>query len=174
MTVMQREENMGMRAFPLYSVQFQECEIPLSQRLGGENGCDFQLILNSSRVALSAMAVGLARAAYEYALEYAKSRKAFGEPIAQRQSIAFMLAEMITEIDAARLMVWEAAWRLDYGMEATRESYLASNLAADMALMVSDRAVQILGGYGYIRDHPVELWLRNARGFAVMEGIAIV
>jgi len=172
--VLQREENMGMRALPLYSVELRECEIPLSQRLGGEAGCDFQLILNSSRTALSAMAVGVARAAYEYALEYAKGRKAFGEPIAQRQSIAFMLAEMITEIDSARMLVWEAAWRLDHGLEAIRESYLASNFAADMALMVADRAVQILGGYGYIRDHPVELWLRNARGFAVMEGIAIV
>jgi acyl-CoA dehydrogenase len=173
-TIVHREENMGMRAFPLYAVEFRECEIPLAQRLGGESGCDFQLILNSSRVGLSAMALGVARAAYEYALEYAKERKAFGEPIAHRQSIAFMLAEMITELDAARLLVWEAAWRLDQGQDATRESHLASNFAGDMVLMVADRALQILGGYGYIRDHPVELWLRNARGFAVMEGITIV
>jgi acyl-CoA dehydrogenase len=172
--IARREENMGMRAFPLYAVEFRECEIPLSQRLGGEAGCDFQLILNASRVALSAMAVGVARAAHEYALDYAKERKAFGEAIAQRQSVAFMLAEMITDIEAARLMVWEAAWLLDQGKDATKESCLASTFAGDMAVMVADRAVQILGGYGYIRDHPVELWLRNARGFAVMEGIAIV
>jgi acyl-CoA dehydrogenase len=168
------EQNMGMRAFPLYAVELRACEIPAAQLLGGEAGCDFQLLLNSSRVALSAMALGVARAAYEYALDYAKHRKAFGEAIAQRQSIAFMLAEMITEIEAARMLVWEAAWCLDQGKESTHEASMAMNFTSDMALMVTDRAVQILGGYGYIRDHPVELWLRNARGFGVMEGIAIV
>jgi len=172
--VKELEQNMGMRAFPLYSVELRECSIPASQRLGGEAGCDCSLLLNSSRIGLSSMAVGVARAAYEYALDYAKQRQAFGEAIAQRQSIAFMLAEMITEIEAARMLVWEAAWRVDQGKEATQESYLAMNYAGDMALMVADRAVQILGGYGYVRDHPVELWLRNARGFGVMEGITIV
>jgi acyl-CoA dehydrogenase len=174
LTIKEREQNMGMRAFPLYTVELQEYATPASQRLGGEAGCDFPLLLNSSRVALSAMALGVARAAYEYALEYTKQRKAFGEAIAQKQSIAFMLAEMITEIEAARVLVWEAAWRLDHGKEATREAYLAMNFSSDMSLMVTDRAVQMLGGYGYVREHPVELWLRNARGFAVMEGIAIV
>ncbi len=172
-TVKERERNMGMNAFPLYGVEL-ECEIPAAQRLGGEEGCDFQLLMNSSRVALSAMAVGVARAAHEFALDYAKHRKAFGEAIAQRQSIAFTLAEMITDIDAARLLVWEAAWRLDHRKDATREACLAMNFASDMALTVADRALQILGGYGYVRDYPVELWLRNARGFGVMEGIAIV
>jgi len=172
--VKELEKNMGMRAFALYSVELRECEIPASQRLGGEAGCNFPLLLNSSRIALSSMAVGVARAAYEYALDYAKQRKAFGEAIAQRQSIAFTLAEMITEIEAARMLVWEAAWRVDQGKEATQEAYMAMNFAGDMALMVADRAVQILGGYGYVRDHPVELWLRNARGFGVMEGITIV
>jgi len=174
LTIKEREKNMGMRAFPLYSVELQDCVVPASQRLGGETGCDFPLLLNSSRAALSSMAVGVGRAAYEYALDYAKHRKAFGEAIAQRQSIAFMLAEMITEVESARMLVWEAAWRLDHGKEATQEASMAMNFASDMALMVADRAVQILGGYGYTREHPVELWLRNARGFAVMEGIAIV
>ncbi len=170
----EREQNMGMRAFPLYALELQECRISASQRLGGEAGCDFPLLLNSSRVALSAMGVGVARGAYEFALEYAKNREAFGEPIAQRQSIAFTLADMITDIEAARLMVWEAAWLLDQHRDATREAYLAMNFTSDMALMVTDRAVQILGGYGYIRDYPVELWLRNARGIGIIEGIAIV
>jgi acyl-CoA dehydrogenase len=169
-----REKNMGMKAFPLYSVELKECEIPCSQRLGGEAGCDFQLILSSSRVALSAMAVGVARAAYEFALDYAKNRKAFGEMIAQRQSIAFTLSDMITDIEAARMLVWEAAWRLDEKKDALQEAYYAMNFTSDMSLMVADRAVQILGGYGYIRDYPVELYLRNARGFGVMEGIAII
>ena len=104
--VKEREQNMGMKAFPLYSVDFRNCR---AQKLDG----DAQLLLNCSRVALAAMAVGVARGAYEYAIEYAKNRKAFGEAIAQRQSIAFMLAEMFMDIEAARLMVWEAAWLLD-------------------------------------------------------------
>jgi alkylation response protein AidB-like acyl-CoA dehydrogenase len=174
LVIKEREPNMGMRALPLYAVELQDCAIPLTQRLGGEAGCDFQRLLGASRVALSAMAVGVARAAYEFALDYAKNRKAFGEMIAQRQSIAFMLAEMITEIESARMLVWEAAWLLDQNKDAIREAYLAMNFSSDMALMAADRSLQILGGYGYIRDYPVELYLRNARGFGVMEGIAII
>jgi len=165
---------MGMHAFPLFSVEFKDCRIPAAQRLGEEQGCDFQMLANASRVGLSAMALGVARAAYEYSRDYAKERKAFGEAIAQRQSIAFTLAEMATDLEAARMMVWKAAWRLDQGEDATREACLAANFTNDMAVFVADRAVQILGGYGFIREFPVELWLRNARGFAVMEGIAII
>ncbi len=172
--VKEREKNMGMKALPLYSVVLEECRIPESDRLGGKDGCDFQLLLNSSKVGLSAMALGVARASYQYALEYAKERKAFGEAIAQRQSIAFTLAEMATDLEAARMMVWKAAWQLDRGEDATRQCSLASNFTSDMAVMVADRAVQILGGYGFIREFPVELWLRNARGFAVMDGITII
>jgi alkylation response protein AidB-like acyl-CoA dehydrogenase len=172
--VKEREKNMGMKALPLYSVDFNECRIPASQRLGGEGGVDFSLLLNCSRVGLAAMAVGVARGAYEYALEYAKNRQAFGEAIAQRQSIAFMLAEMFMDVEAARLLIWEAAWLLDEKRDATHAASIAKNFADEMALMVTDRAVQVLGGHGYIRDYPVEMWLRNARGFAVMEGIAIV
>jgi alkylation response protein AidB-like acyl-CoA dehydrogenase len=174
LVVKSREKNMGMKAFPLYSMELRECVIRAESRLGGEAGCDFQLILSSARVALSAMALGVARAAYEFALDYAKNRKAFGEMIAQRQSIAFTLSDIITDIEAARMMVWEAAWRIDEKKDAAHEAYLAMNLAGDTALMAADRAVQILGVYGYIRDFPVELYLRNARGFGVMEGIAIV
>lgn len=173
MTIQGPGKNMGMRAFPMYSVELRDCEVDASQRLGGDAGCDYQFLLNSSRTALSAMAVGVARAAYEFALDYAKNRKAFGEMIAQRQSIAFTLSDMITDIEAARMMTWEAAWRLDEKKDATHEAYLAMNFAGDMAVMVADRAVQILGGYGFVRDYPVELYLRNARGVGVMEGIAI-
>ena len=174
LTVGGREQNMGLRALPLYAVELKECRIPASQRLGGEAGCDFSLLLNASRVALSAMGVGVARSAYEFALDHAKNRKAFGEAIGQRQSIAFTLADIITDIEAARLLVWEAAWTLDQKKDATREAYLAWNFTSDTALTAADRAVQILGGYGYIRDYPVELWLRNARALGIIEGIAIV
>jgi acyl-CoA dehydrogenase len=118
--------------------------------------------------------VGVAHAAYEYAKAYAKERKAFGVPIATKQAIAFMLAEMAIEIDATRLLVWEAAVCLDRGDDALTEAYQARNYAAQSSLMVTDNAVQILGGHGYIREHPVEMFLRNARGFAMLEGIATV
>jgi alkylation response protein AidB-like acyl-CoA dehydrogenase len=165
---------MGIKALPLYTIELEECAVPLDARLGGDAGADVAQLVAASRTALAALAVGVARAAYEYALEYAGKRTAFGEPIARRQSIAFMLAEMATDLEAARLMVWEAAWLLDAGRDARRAAALAKGFAEDVALAVADRAVQILGGHGYIRDHPVEMWLRNARGFAVMEGIAIV
>ncbi len=148
--------------------------MPLENRLGGEEGIDFDLILNHSRVALGAAAVGLAKSGYEYARDYAKERVQFGEPIAHRQSIAFMLAEMAIEVDAARLMVWEAAWKLDRGEDATKEATVMKHFVDDMVLQVADRALQTLGGYGYIREYPVELWLRNARGFTSFDGLAMV
>ncbi len=169
----EREQNMGLRALPLYKVELRGCVVPSALCLGDEGG-GVEAVLGASRIALAALAVGQARAAYDYALDYAKSRVAFGEAIAQRQAIAFMLAEMATEIEAARLLLWEAAWTLDQGADGTRECLLAKTFADEMVLAVTDRAVQILGGHGYIRDHPVEMWLRNGRAFAVMEGIAIV
>jgi alkylation response protein AidB-like acyl-CoA dehydrogenase len=174
LSVAEREKNMGIKALATFEVTLKDCRVPAGNRLGGEAGCDFTRILNLSRVALSALAVGVARAAYEYALEYAKERHAFGEPIASRQAIAFMLAEMAIEVDATRLMTWEAAWKLDRGEDATKEAALLKTYADDMALSVTDRAVQVLGGHGYIREHPVELWLRNGRGFASFDGLAIV
>ena len=122
---------------------------------------------------MAAAAVGIARAGAEYAREYAKQRVQFGEPIAHRQSIAFMLAEMAIDVEAARTMVWEAAWLIDQGKDATREVTVMKQFVDEMAVRVADQALQTLGGYGYIREYPVELWLRNARGFASLEGLAI-
>ena len=170
----EREKNMGIKALPTYEVALNGCRVARSSRLGEAEGCHFPGLLDRSRVALSAMAVGVARAAYEYARDYALQRQAFGEAIAQRQAIAFMLAEMAIEIDATRLMTWEAAWRIDRGEDATREASLVKAYADDTAVTVTDRAVQVLGGHGYIRDHPVELWLRNGRGFVTFDGMAMV
>jgi acyl-CoA dehydrogenase len=169
-----REKLMGIKALPTFGLTLADCRVPAESKLGGEAGIDVGLILNHSRVALGAAAVGLARAAYEYALDYAKNRVQFDEPIAHRQSIAFMLADMAIDVDAARLMVWEAAWLLDQGKDATRETAAMKYYADEMALRVADQAVQILGGYGYIREYPAELWLRNARGFATFDGLAMV
>ncbi|HLF75770.1 MAG TPA: acyl-CoA dehydrogenase family protein, partial [Anaerolineales bacterium] len=171
----EREKLMSLNALPLYRVRLENVKVPASMRLGGASGHDFDLILTSMRIACAATAVGVANAAFEYACAYAKDREAFGVKIAQKQAIAFMLAEMRTEIEASRLLMWEAAWKLDTGKEdAPVEAYLAATGAADMVMMVTDRAVQILGGHGYIREHPVEMWMRNGRGFAMFTGLAIV
>ena len=149
--------------------------MPVENRLGGDEGHEFTPILAASQVSLTALAVGMAKASYEYARDYAKDRYVLGSYIAQKQSIAFMLAEMATEIDAIRLLNREAAWQLDNGHEeAQLTAYLAYQGAVDMVLMVTDRGVQILGGHGYIREHPVELWHRNGRGIAALTGLAIV
>jgi alkylation response protein AidB-like acyl-CoA dehydrogenase len=171
----EREKLMSLNALPLYRLKLDSVKIPAANRLGGASGHDFEPILASMRVATAAAAIGVANAAFEYAKNYAKEREAFGVKIAQKQAIAFMLAEMRTEIEASRLLTWEAAWKLDQGKEdAFTEAYLAATGAADMAMMVTDRAVQILGGHGYIREHPVEMWMRNGRGFAMFTGLAIV
>jgi acyl-CoA dehydrogenase len=172
--IVEREKNMGLKGLETNEIVLENCCVPAENRLGGDTGCDFAKLMNYSRIGLAAMAVGVARAAYEYARDYAKDRRAFGVAIAQKQAIAFMLAEMALEIDATRLLTWEAAWKLDKGEDATREAYLAKNYAADMVLKVTDNSVQVLGGHGYIREHPVELWLRNGRGFAAFEGLIMV
>jgi acyl-CoA dehydrogenase len=170
-----REKLLGVKALPLYRLTMDGLEVPAADRLGGAEGHDFTGILAAMHVAQAAAAVGVARAAFEYARDYAKEREAFGVKIAQKQAIAFMLAEMCTEIEAVRLLTWEAAWKLDADKEdASSDAYLASVGAMDMAMMVTDRAVQILGGHGYIRDHPVEMWMRNGRGFSSFTGFTIV
>ena len=170
----EREKLMSLNALPMYRIKLDSVKVPASNQLGGASGMDFELVLASMRVATASAAVGVANAAFEYSMNYAKEREAFGVKIAQKQAIAFMLAEMRTEIEAIRLLTWEAAWKLDGGREdAANEAYLASTGAADMAMMVTDRAVQILGGHGYIREHPVEMWMRNGRGFAMFTGLAI-
>jgi alkylation response protein AidB-like acyl-CoA dehydrogenase len=168
---------MGVQALVTHHVRLENVRVPgagaLGGRLGGRRGIRLSRLLTVSRISLAALAIGQARAAYEYALQYAKERVAFGEPIAQRQSIAFLLANMRIEIEAARLMVWEAAYLFDQREDATKAAYLAKGIADKMVLEVTDGAVQVLGGHGYVHDHPVELWLRNGRGFAAWDGMVM-
>ena len=160
----ERQKTLGIHALPLYSLKLNEVKLEKDDRLGGLGGHSFEPLLASMQAALTALAVGMSRAALEYAIEYAKDREVFGVKVAQKQAIAFMLAEMATEIEAVRLLGWKAAWQLDQGNpDASKTAYLALTGAADMAMMVTDRAVQTLGGHGYIREHPVELWMRNGR-----------
>ena len=168
--VEEREKNMGARGLETYELTLADCRLAADARLGG----DALPLLRRARVAQSAMAVGVAKAALDYAIEYAKEREAFGSKIAQKQAIAFMLAEMAIEVDASRLLNWEAAWRLDQNEGAAREVAIAHRYAADACMMVTDNGVQVLGGHGFVRDHPVEMWARNGRGFAIFEGIASV
>jgi acyl-CoA dehydrogenase len=171
LNISRRIKLMSLNALPLYELTLNNVRVPNSGLLPG----NFDQILASMRVTNAALAIGVAKAAFEYARDYAKERDAFGVKIAQKQAIAFMLAEMGIEIEASRLLTWEAAWKLDMEKpDAATEAYLAATSAADMVMTVTDRAVQILGGHGYIRDHPVEMWMRNGRGFASFTGLAIV
>jgi acyl-CoA dehydrogenase len=173
-TISEREKNMGLKPLATYELTLKDCKVGADARLGGDKGIDFSRLMSEARVAIGALGVGVMNAAFEYARDYAKERKAFGVPIATKQAIAFILADMAIEIDAARLLVWEAAFKLDKGGDALKESYLAKNYVSQSALKVADNGVQVLGGHGYIREHPVEMWLRNARGLAAIEGIATV
>jgi acyl-CoA dehydrogenase len=167
----EREKFLGLNAVPFFKVNLDGVKVPKANLLPG----GFAPVLDGSRVAIAAMAIGVAKAAFGYSRDYAKDRDVFGVKVAQKQAIAFMLAEMATEIEAIRLLVWEAAWAVDNKKEdASQRAYLAITGAIDMAMMVTDRAVQILGGHGYIREHPVELWMRNGRGFATFTGLAMV
>jgi len=170
----EREKLMGIGGLPCFRVRLNNLQIPLESRLGGEEGFDFGPVLASAQVAIAALALGVSKAALDYALPYAKEREVWGVPIAQRQSIAFMLAEMAAAIEANRLLVWEAAWMLDQEKAVSKEAFLAFTGATDMVMMVTDRAVQVLGGHGFIREHPVELWMRNGRGFSTFTGLAMV
>ncbi len=151
--------------------------MPQSARLGGEAGIQLQRLLDRGRVATAAAGVGMARASFELARDYAKERQAFGAPIATKQAIAFKLADMAIEIDAARLLTWEAAAALDGGDDGeacTRFARLAFDKARRTALQAADGAVQILGGHGYIRDYLPEMHLRNAGGFCNYEALCLI
>ena len=165
------ESNLGVRGLPTAELHLDGVVVPETAQLPNTS---LPNLVQRGRVALAAAAVGVARAAYETALEYAKERETFGAPIATRQAIAFKLADMIIEIDGARLLTWEAAWRFDAGLDAAREATLAWQQASRVALEVADGAVQVLGGHGYIRDYLPEMHLRNARGFAHFEALALV
>jgi alkylation response protein AidB-like acyl-CoA dehydrogenase len=174
LTVGAREKLLGIQALPTYPLELEGVQVPADDRLGGEEGFDPEPIIASAQVAIAALGTGVSKAGLDYALPYAKEREVWGVPIAQKQSIAFMLAEMAMQIEAIRLLIWEAAWKLDQGEKFAKSAYLALTGATDLTMMVTDRAVQILGGHGYIREHPVERWMRNGRGIPNLNGLAMV
>lgn len=175
LTAGKRNQLLGLHALPLADLHLDNVRLPKDALLGGENGHPLEPLLTSSWSALAAMAVGVADAAFDYSRDYAKDREVFGVKVAQKQAIAFMLAEMATDIEGVRLLTWEAAWMMDQDHEdAYHQAYLALNGAVDMVMRVTDCAVQILGGHGYIREHPVEMWMRNGRSFAALTGAAMI
>jgi acyl-CoA dehydrogenase len=174
LTVSEREKNMGLKALETFSLEMSGMRLPAAGKVGGSRGADFQNILSRARLNLAALAVGLARRATEHSRDYARERVAFGEPIGSRQAIAFMIAEMAIETDATRLLVWDAACKCDKGKEFAKEAALAKHYADEMVMKVCDYSVQVMGGHGYVRDNPPELWFRNARSFAALEGMSMV
>ena len=168
------ERNMGIVGLPSIELALDGVRVDADAALACDAGRGVRQILTRGRVGLAATAVGVARAAFEIARDYAKERHAFGGPIATKQAIAFKLADMAIEIDGARLLTWEAAWALDAGRDAEREAALALMQVRRVVLEVADGAVQVLGGHGYIRDYLPEMHLRNARGFACFEALTLV
>lgn len=166
-----RADMMGPRAVPLHSITFENCD---ARRLGGPRGVDYRKLAERALVGSAAAALGVGRAASEYAAGYAKERIAFGKPIAQYQSIAFKIAESFMDVEAARWMTWKAAWKIDRGEDALADASNAFRFATDVAWRVADDGVQIHGGHGVIRDYLAELFFRNARSLAVMPGAFLV
>lgn len=171
-----KEKKMGIRASHTAQIHLEDVFVP-EENLLGEEGEGFLIAMRTfehTRPDVAAMAIGVARAAFEYAMDYAQQREQFGKPIARLQAIGFMLADMATEIDAARLLTWRSAWMLDQGLPVNKEASMAKRFAADTAMKVTTDAVQILGGVGYMRDYPVEKWMRDAKIMQIFEGTSQV
>jgi butyryl-CoA dehydrogenase len=171
-SVGRREEKMGMRGLLSAELIFDNCFIPQESRIG-EEGQGLRIALNAldvSRVTVGAEAVGISRAAYEAALAYAKERKQFGQAVSGFQSIQWMLSDMATQIDAARLMTYRAAYLHDVGRPFVKEAAMAKVFASEMSNFVTDKALQIHGGYGYTKDYPLERYLRDTRITEIYEG----
>jgi acyl-CoA dehydrogenase len=171
-TVEKHLDKMGQRATDTSAIAFQDVRVP-AENLLGEEGEGFKIAmrtLDHTRPGTAAGAVGVARAAYEHAVEYSRTRVQFGQPIAMNQGVNFLIADMATEIEAARLLTWQAAWLFDQGKRATLQSSFAKRFASDTAMKVTTDAVQIFGGYGYIKEYPVEKLMRDAKLFQIYEG----
>ncbi len=166
------EKKMGMRASHTAQISFDNYRLPVEDRLGqeGEGFKIAMMTLDAGRIGIGAQAIGIARAALEAAKKYAQERVQFGQPIAQLQAIQFMLADMATQVEAARLLCWSAALKKDRGERYTKEAAMAKLFATEMSSQVCDMALQIFGGYGYVKDYPVERYLRDTRVTRIYEG----
>jgi acyl-CoA dehydrogenase len=173
-TIEKHLDKMGQRSTDTSAFALQDVRVPVENRLG-EEGDGFKIAMETldfTRPGTAVGAVGVAQAAYEHAVAYAKERVTFDVPIAMHQGVNFMIADMATEIEASRLLCWQAAWMLDqgYGRKATLYSSFAKRFSADMAMKVTTDAVKVYGGYGYIKEYPVEKLMRDAKLFQIYEG----
>jgi len=165
-------DKMGQRSTDTSALAFNDVLVPAGNRLG-EEGEGFKIamtVLDFTRPGTAIGAVGVAQAAFEHACRYSKERIAFGQPIAMNQGINFLIADMATNIEAARLLCWQAGWLIDQGQRATLQSSHAKRFSADMAMQVTTDAVQIFGGYGYMKEYPVEKLMRDAKLYQIYEG----
>ncbi len=167
-----KEDKLGLRASDTSEVIMEDCFVPDSQLLGepGRGFVDAMVILDGGRISIAALALGMARGAYEAAVRYARERRQFGQPIADFQAVQFMLADMATRLDAAALLTYRAAWLKDQGARTTRESSMAKLYASEVGVWACDRALQIFGGYGYTKDFPVEKYYRDVKLCTIGEG----
>jgi len=171
-SVGKHERKLGIRASSTVELIFDNCLVPEENRLG-EEGRGFRIALetiDASRIGIAAQAVGIAQAAFEKSLAYAKERHQFGQPIANFQAIQWMLSDMATQIDAARLLTLRAAYLKDRGLPFIKEASMAKLFAAETAMWVTTKAVQVHGGYGYIKDYPLERYFRDAKITEIYEG----
>jgi alkylation response protein AidB-like acyl-CoA dehydrogenase len=167
------EANMGLHGAQLATITLDKVQLPASARLG-EGDFDLQRFIDLSHIGICALAVGTCQAVLDYVIPYCNERVAFGEPISNRQSVAFMVADIAIELEAMRLMTWRAAARAERGLDFHEHAYLAKLFCAEHAMKIGTDGVQLLGGHGFCREHPVELWYRNLRAIATLEGIASV
>lgn len=170
------EDKMGQNASDTAQIVFEDCKIPAANLLGKE-GEGYKIALSGlegGRIGIAAQAVGMARAAYEYALEYSKDRTSFGKPIFKHQAVQFKLAEMATQVEAARNMVLNAAQLRDAEKPCLKEACMAKLFASEVAEKVCSEAIQVLGGYGYLKDYPVERIYRDVRIAQIYEGTSEV
>jgi alkylation response protein AidB-like acyl-CoA dehydrogenase len=167
-----KENKMGLRASDTAEVVMEDCVVPDTAMVGvrGEGFVDAMKILDGGRISIAALALGMARGAYDAALAYSKQRQQFGKPISEFQAVQIMLAEMATRLDAASLLVYRAAWMKDQGMKTTLESSMAKLYASEIGVYVADRALQVFGGYGYVKDFPVEKFYRDMKLCTIGEG----
>jgi len=173
------DRSMGIRAAALGRVQLDKVTVPLSARLGEDvtdqdHARNYSEAIALSRLGWSALAVGTSHAVLDYVIPYIKEREAFGEPIARRQSVAFMCANIAIELDGLRLVTWRGAARAEQGLPFAREAALARKLAADKGMQIGLDGVQLLGGHGYTKEHPVERWYRDLRAIGVAEGVVVL
>jgi alkylation response protein AidB-like acyl-CoA dehydrogenase len=170
------DPSMGIRAAALGQVELDNVSVPVSARLGEDEAGDddYSEAIALSRLGWAALAVGTSHAVLDYVIPYVKQREAFGEPIAHRQSVAFMCANIAIELDGLRLITWRGAARAEQGLPFTREAALAKRLGADKGMQIGLDGVQLLGGHGYTKEHPVERWYRDLRAIGVAEGVVVI